>query len=433
MTARIPDSNGWFEIAVNPLTRAGVFDYLGRSIQQGEPNKVYQVLRSPDELSDPEFLNSLRLMPLIDGHVMLGDPDKLEGVVSPEERPIHGVIGDKIWYDSTDDVVYGNLKVWSKSVGNDPRKRELSLGYRAKYEYAPGIYKGKPYQYVQINPRANHTAAVPDGRMGDEIAVLDAMTFDEKDCRMPDEPPKKNDKWRKVMFEKLTTIPGKKNKQGVIGRDVAVMDTDIATAENDSVTLEDALSVITELGPILSTVNEMADPDMDDDDMEDVLDASGKPVMDEAGKPKKQKKVVKPDDKTDTTDAAIAKVVATLDAAITKGVTAALAPVIERLGKLETSGITHKTVMTDIAARDALANDLSHHVGAFDHADMTTSDVAKYGVKKLEIPCVDGQEFTVIRAWLHGRKPPQPAFTMDRNDVKVTAGSSVDKFINPAA
>ena len=45
-TARHNDANGFITIDANPISRAGVFEYLGSSIDpQAEPNKLYKVYR----------------------------------------------------------------------------------------------------------------------------------------------------------------------------------------------------------------------------------------------------------------------------------------------------------------------------------------------------------------------------------------------------
>ena len=44
-----------------------------------------------------------------------------------------------------------------------------------------------------------------------------------------------------------------------------------------------------------------------------------------------------------------------------------------------------RSVMAELAARDRLYRQVSEHVGAFDHADMTAFEVARYGIRKLGI------------------------------------------------
>src|ERR1700761_1358150 len=97
MSARVSDTNGWYEIADNPLSRVGVFEYSGASIGAPDPNRMYKVYRPAEELADPETLNSFRLVPLVDNHRMLGKatPDSIPA----EQYGVHGVIGDNVRYD----------------------------------------------------------------------------------------------------------------------------------------------------------------------------------------------------------------------------------------------------------------------------------------------------------------------------------------------
>lgn len=180
MTHRIEDFNGWFEVARNPISKAGVFPYLGSSLGEDiikenniDPEKVYMVLRPPEELAKPEFLFSCSLLPWINDHEMLGGENT--GYTRPEEKGIGGVTGEQVVFDETDDTVYSNIKLFSEAHRNavENGKEPLSLGYRCAYKWAPGEYKGEKYDLIQVNLRGNHLASVDDGRMGPTVAVLD--------------------------------------------------------------------------------------------------------------------------------------------------------------------------------------------------------------------------------------------------------------------
>ena len=179
-TQRIEDFNGWFEVARNPISRAGVFPYLGSSLGEDmikqhslDPEKVYMVLRPAEELAKPEFLFSCSLLPWINDHTMLGGDES--GYMRPEQKGIGGVTGEQVVFDDTDDTVYSNIKLFSEAHRNEVEngKTPLSLGYLCAYEWAPGEYKGEKYDLIQRNLRGNHLASVDDGRMGPTVAVLD--------------------------------------------------------------------------------------------------------------------------------------------------------------------------------------------------------------------------------------------------------------------
>ena len=173
------DINGWLDVRDNPISRVGVFPYLGSSIPgAAEPAGVYQVYRPAEELSSPETIESIKLIPWIDDHTMLGED---AGGIPAEEKGVAGVIGENVYFES--DTLYANLKLFSSAHAGKvgAGKKELSLGYRCRYEYAPGVFNGQAYDYVQRDIRGNHIASVREGRMGPLVAVMDhfLMTFDE--------------------------------------------------------------------------------------------------------------------------------------------------------------------------------------------------------------------------------------------------------------
>lgn len=190
MDERIVDGNGFTEIKGNPLSKVGVFPYLGKNIPGADPEKVFMVYRPPEELSDPATIDSIKLTPWVDDHAMLGDR-----AMPAEQKGVHGVIGQDVYFEG--DTLYGNLKLFSATQGARiaDGKRPLSLGYRCRFEHAPGVFNGQAYDYVQRHIRGNHLASVQDGRMGPEVAVLDhfCFTFDSKDVEIMADPEKKDD------------------------------------------------------------------------------------------------------------------------------------------------------------------------------------------------------------------------------------------------
>lgn len=191
MTARVTDSNGWYEVKKNPLSKVGVFPYLGKSIGAPEPDKIYNVYRPAEELNNQETIDSFKLIPWVDEHTMLGSPD--DGLTAPEKKGVQGVIGENIVFE--DGYLFGNIKVFSDAMGSliESGKRELSCGYRCAYEFVKGVFDGQQYDAVQRNIRGNHLALVEEGRMGHEVAVLDHLVFtcDSGEFKMADEPVEK--------------------------------------------------------------------------------------------------------------------------------------------------------------------------------------------------------------------------------------------------
>lgn len=172
---KIIDHNNFWYIEKNPISKTGVFPYLGREIGYPglEPNKIYYVLRSEQELMSPEAIKSFELLPITKGHRMLGPQE--QGLTPAEKIPQQGVVGEKVFAEG--DTLYANIKVTSEQAKNDINNglKELSLGYFCRWVKEAGEYKGRHYDFAQKNIRGNHLAIVPLGRMGHDVRVMDAL------------------------------------------------------------------------------------------------------------------------------------------------------------------------------------------------------------------------------------------------------------------
>lgn len=172
---KIIDHNNFWYIEKNPISKTGVFPYLGREIGYPglEPNKIYYVLRSEQELMSQEAIKSFELLPITKGHRMLGPQE--QGLTPAEKIPQQGVVGEKVFAEG--DTLYANIKVTSEQAKNDINNglKELSLGYFCRWVKETGEYKGRHYDFAQKNIRGNHLAIVPLGRMGHDVRVMDAL------------------------------------------------------------------------------------------------------------------------------------------------------------------------------------------------------------------------------------------------------------------
>jgi len=65
---RAKNKSGYIEIKDNPITKVGVFPYLGSSIGAPDPNKIYYIFRSHNEIASDKALYSLKLTPVVDDH-----------------------------------------------------------------------------------------------------------------------------------------------------------------------------------------------------------------------------------------------------------------------------------------------------------------------------------------------------------------------------
>jgi len=353
-SARQIDTNGWFEVKRNPISKVGIFDYSGRQVGDAEnPEKRYRVLRPAEELSDPETLDSFRLIPWIDNHVMLGSEE--QGLMPAERKGVQGVTGEDVFYENG--TVFANLKVFSQSMAGliEAGKRELSCGYRCVYDFTPGVFQGEAYDCIQRTIRGNHLALVHSGRMGPDVAVLDSI---DQTTTTHKEPPMAD-----------------KNEGGSgVALDEALKQLKTPEARKAA------------LIALRAAMDEAGDPKEDDKEEKKAEDADED--KDDEKKDAKDSDQDMKEDKADAKDSDmkmddIAKHPNAMDAAT-----------------------VFKTVTGEIKRRDALAKQLSVHVGTFDHSEMTESEVAAYGVKKLGLDAPKGQEAAMLAGYLKAATDP---------------------------
>lgn len=362
MSERRQDINGFIEVKNNPISKVGVFPYLGKSIDPtGElgliSDQAYGVYRPEDELSNPNCIQSFKLVPWINEHEMIGD-----GGTPAEKKGIEGVIGEEVYFDTRDKMIKANLKIFSDSMKDllNYGKEELSCGYRCEWQQEKGVFEGQSYDFVQRNIRGNHLALVDEGRMGKEVAVLD-------------------------------------HKFTIDSNEVIQMDAKDKGAEDGGYTLDQAKKDISDIKAAIKDMSEAKKAkDMKDEEME----------KEEKEKAKDAK------DSLESEISLLKKQNATMQTA---------------LDSFEKEGI--KTLMTQISARDALAKDLSEHVGVFDHSQMTELEVAKYGAEKLNIACDSGQELATLKGFLIGNKQVKTA-VVAQDSKEPQAMTGLDEYIN---
>jgi hypothetical protein len=412
MSARVRDTNGWFEVKGNPLSKVGVFAYSGRQIGAPDPNKVYQVYRPPEELGSAETIESFKLLPWVDDHHMLGSEE--DGCLPAEQKGVQGVIGQDVYF--SDGVLYGNIKLFSEAMATklDNGKVELSCGYRCSYDFTPGTAPdGKKYDVIQRQMRGNHLALVDEGRMGPDVAVLDHLTFtvDAKEFQPMALRPK---------TPKITALSGAGAAALLTGLRDLLATADAADPEAPAADADpDAPAADAVPGaPPAAAAAPAASPL---DAFLDKLRTLVAEAMQADAAPAAAPAAAAPAD--DAADALDPKTRAAVDAAVAK----ALAGVAKPAPAMDA-----KTFLGELSARNTLAEDLSHHVGAFDHAALTLDEVAKYGVDKLELKDVPvGHELTAVRAALAAKGRPGVAFTAQ--DAKAPAASFVSRHLNGEA
>jgi len=378
-TARQTDVNGWYEIKGNPLSKVGVFPYSGAQLglDGDDSDKIFMVYRPEEELSSDECVDSFRLIPWVDEHELLGAAK--EGLTPAEAKGIQGVIGDDVFFDKATGVLKGNVKVFSDKLAKmiEDGKRELSCGYRCTYDMTSGVFDGEKYDAIQRDIRGNHLALVKEGRMGKDIAVLDHLTFtiDSMEAFMPEVTEKKE------------------------GEDEAV------TLESLAAQLKALAEIVAKLKPAEAVVDEddtTKKPEVKAGDEEEVVSEEDKMAADKAA--------------ADAEEAEVKKAVEAGDSAAVIKLLRAKKPVVKAPEKTNVVALDSATIMREIAQRDVLAQKLSVHIGTFDSAAMTLSEVAKYGVKKLGIVCGKDQEAAVLTGFLAAKGVSKPVIANDSVD-----------------
>jgi len=94
---------------------------------------------------------------------------------------------------------------------------------------------------------------------------------------------------------------------------------------------------------------------------------------------------------------------------------------------LKSGGV--KALLGEIAQRDVLASQISKFVGAFDHAEKTLAEVAKYGVEKLGLKAPAGQEQTALDAYFVGRVPKSEEVGYSFDSVVAEKGKSLKDLV----
>lgn len=368
MTNRQLDENGFITIPNNPISREGVFPYLGSSIGADEPDKVYYVYRPASELEDEECINSFKLLPIIDDHEMLGLSE--DGLTPAEEKGVHGSTGESV--DFKDGVLYSNLKIFSEKLANliKSGKKDLSLGYRCVYEKSKGIFAGQSYDFIQRSLRGNHLALVDEARCN--VSVLDHhYTFDKLD----------------ISIRKGTQMENEKK------------------TEDNELTLESLAAKLDALADVVMKLAPAEDKTFDEEEK----------AKDAAEEEKKAEDEEVPTDTTEGGNNDDSKALASALDSI-KGLESQIAQIKKN---------AFKAVMDEASKRDKLADKISIHVGAFDHKEKTLQEVAEYGVSKLGLKCPKGHETTALDSYFAAANKELPKHTMDGKKSNI-----VNSFIN---
>lgn len=347
MSSRVKDINGFWEVKDNPISKIGVFPYSGAQIGHPDKDRIFQVYRSAEELGSQETIDSFKLQPWINGHVMLGSEES--GRTPAEKKGIGGVIGEQVHFDG--EYLRANIKIFSEAhkTAIDNGAGELSAGFHCKYLMDDGIFQGQPFQVRQVMIRGNHLASVEEGRCGADVAVMDSMTFAMDSNQLE--------------YSPMADTP----------------------EETGSASLDQLPALLEQLVPIMAALQKV------------VPGAPVDPVVEEPVE------TIDEEDLTATADEELVEGEG-MDAMLKE--VRSLRAELKALKARPAEAMDAKTFATQMADRDQLARELSGFVGTFDHARMDLEGVAAYGCDKLGLKAPKGAELTAVKSYLHDRTAP---------------------------
>jgi len=413
MSKRQTDVNGYLLVRDNPITKVGVFPYLGREIGAPDPDRIYMVYRPQEELEKPETIASANLVPWIDEHEFLGKDG-----TPPEKKGVQGTTGESARFDYP--YIRNSIRAYSGFMQNliDRGKVELSPSYRCWYDFTEGVFDGKQYQVIQRDIFFNHLASVKEGRTGPDVAVQDCLTitYDSAEFIKMELTPEILQQIRalieQVLAEQTAAAGSDDDLEKKPGADAetppapgavtteekdAVEET-AAAAEQATAAVESAEAAIQEVQTALEEVETAAEA------------VKAAPTAD-------SRKAL---------DAAMAKL-GTIKNKI--AARAADSQVMGMIGTLRTEIKANDAaaVIKQIADRDALVKRVTPFIGAFDSALLVSADhVAKYAVKKLGLKAADGAEHAVLLGFLQAAKSDADKIVSDSKTVR--AEDTADKL-----
>lgn len=391
------DHNDFWYIKDNPLSKVGVFPYLGKQISSElEPDKIYQVYRPAEELLSDETINSFKLLPIVDDHTMLGTEP---GMMPAEEKGVHGTSGSDVY--GKDGKLYGDLKIYSETLKDEIEagKKELSMGYFCDYELTPGTFDGRHYDAVQRNIRGNHIALVEEGRMGSDVRVMDRkITMDSmkeinsmvKNAkrgirRVFDEDVDKRELIREVM-----AIAAKPNEDFAGGEEEKI-ETIAKKLEEMSYNRSESGSANDEDTP--EEKDKQASDNDDEEPKKDGEDEEPKPCAGDEDEDEEKKSEIK-------------ELKESMDA-------------------------MPKAVFAELAKRDRLYKKIQEktNLGTFDCSLMTEKEVARYACDKLDLGAAKGEEIAVLKGYLKAAGVSEIGYSLDSSVRSRGEDKAISKYL----
>lgn len=174
-SVRSYDKDGRLHVAVTPISKANVCDYLGQEIPGWDsfgldPKKIYRMYRDPAELE--KGAASFNNLPLLQKHIQVSAD-------APMKDDVVGSIGSDVHFDAP--YLKASLCVWdSEAIAliDAQKLDELSSAYHYTPVMEPGTTpEGEAYDGRMTNILGNHLALVEVGRAGPDVVVADSNPF----------------------------------------------------------------------------------------------------------------------------------------------------------------------------------------------------------------------------------------------------------------
>ena len=374
MSSREEDKNGFLRVNMNPITKEGVFPYLGSEIglKGNDANRVVYVYRPIDEIE--KALELFKNIPIIDDHEMLGNE-----ATPAEKKGIHGWVGESLELDPP--YLRANLNIITDALKRkiESGKVGLSPGYRNDYEYKNGTFNGQRYEAIQRNIVPNHLALVDEGRTGKDVAVLDHCTIDINNTEI-------NLMTLEELIEAIKALneEEKAKLKGLFVSEETIDKKDEETTDEEKETEDEATET---------------DLEQASDKIDDVIDKA-------EGAQDKIEEAVESGDPADIADAVEAVEEVT--------------EVAEEAEEKVTMDQMRKEIIKEINKRDTLARKAQKVVGTFNYQTMDSAQaVAKYALGKLGIKAEAGTEAIVLDAYIQGRSTAKKIETMDSKKTSI--------------
>lgn len=422
------DHNDFWYIKDNPLSKVGVFPYLGKQISSElEPDKIYQVYRPAEELLSDKTINSFKLLPIVDDHTMLGTEP---GMMPAEEKGVHGTSGSDVY--GKDGKLYGDLKIYSETLKDEIEagKKELSMGYFCDYELTPGTFDGQHYDAVQRNIRGNHIALVEEGRMGSDVRVMDRkITMDSmkeinsmvKSAKRGNRQAFDEDVDKRELIREVMAIAAKPNedfaggeqeKEETIAKKLEEMSynrSESGTANDDEVDkregIRQIMAIVREAGGSEEQIREAAgiaekisynDSERSGNDEEPKKDGEDEEPESCAGD----------EDDDDDKKSEIKELKESMDA-------------------------MPKAVFAELAKRDRLYKTIQEKtgIGTFDCSLMTEKEVARYACDKLDLGAAKGEEIAVLKGYLKAAGTSEVGYSLDSSVRSRGEDKAISKYL----